>query len=338
MELLIEAARLIYVRIINYDGENKMKRNKILKHIACSLVLVSLMTTTAFAATSPEWTQDQSETMTVTSNIAQREAKNMLVSGKVTNVETEKESTTITITNDDMGMVFHINQNVFVIDKKTNAYLSVADIKKDMTLTAVLDKMSPMTLSLPPQTGGAIGFIINSDQGFIDLSTYNNDLINYENNLKLNIGSGTQIVDVKGTKKFFNSEDIKGSECLVLYNTSTRSIPAQTTPEFIMILNHAGELETNSGSNTGTQGKASYVPLRTLAEAKGYQVEWYAATKSILLTKDDVKVKLTIGSNDFTFEHKTKDIKPLDNMDKLDLEVKLENSKTMVPDTFINAL
>ena len=36
--------------------------------------------------------------------------------------------------------------------------------------------------------------------------------------------------------------DLKGSECLVFYTISTRSIPAQTTPEFVLILNTAEEL------------------------------------------------------------------------------------------------
>lgn len=314
-----------------------MQKNKILKSITCSVLLVALMTATAFAATQPVATQDKADPIAV-EKAAESEAKNMLVSGKVTDIVTDQEATTITIENDDMGMVFHVSKNVFVIDKKTNSYGSVSDIKKGMTITAVIDKMSPMTMSLPPQTGGAIGFILNSDQGFVDLSTYNNELVNFENTLKLNIDKETRIVDVKGTKKLFGAEDLKGSECLVLYTVSTRSIPAQTTPVFVMILNTAEALDADQENSADTPEKASYVGLRELAEAKGYQVKWESATKPVVLTKDDIRVELTIGSTEFAFEHKTKDIKPLDKIDKLDLAVKLENGKTMVPNTFIDAL
>lgn len=313
-----------------------MKKNITFKSISCSLVLVALMSATAFAATQPAATPEKADPPSAVEKAAESEAKNMLVSGKVTDIVSDKDATTITITNDDMGMVFHVSKNVFVIDKKTNSYLSVSDIKKDMTITAVIDKMSPMTLSLPPQTGGAIGFIINSDQGSVDLSTYNDELVNFENTLKLNIDKETQIVDVKGTKKLFSAEDLKGSECLVLYTVSTRSIPAQTAPEFVMIMNTAEQLDRDG--NADTSEKAAYVALRDLAEAKGYQVKWESAAKPIVLTKDDIRVELTIGSTEFAFEHKTKDIKPLDKMDKLDLAVKLENGKTMVPNTFIDAL
>lgn len=315
-----------------------MKKNITFKSITCSLVLVALMSATAFAATQPAAAPDKADTTAAVEKAAESEAKNMLVSGKVTDIVTDKDATTITITNDDMGMVFHVSKNVFVIDKKTNSYLSVSDIKKGMTITAVVDKMSPMTLSLPPQTGGAIGFIVNSDQGSVDLSTFNKELVNFENTLKLNIDKKTQIVDVKGTKKLFSAEDLKGSECLVLYSVSTRSIPAQTAPEFVMILNTAEDLDADQDNSVDTPEKASYVALRDLAEAKGYQVKWESASKPIVLTKDDIRVELTVGSTEFVFEHKTRDIKPLDKMDKLDLAIKLENGKTMVPNTFIDAL
>lgn len=315
-----------------------MKKIITLKNIACSLLLVALTSMTAFATELPSLTQGGAEKISVDHKLSESQAKNMLVSGKVTNVEVGKESTTITITNDNMGMVFHINKNVFVIDRSTNEYLFIEDIKKDMTVTAILDKMSPMTMSLPPQTGGAIGFIINNDQGSINLSTYNDELVNFENTLKLNIDKKTQIAHVKGTKRLFSTKDLKGSECLVLYKASTRSIPAQTTPGFVIILNTAEELDDNQSSYADAPKTIAYVPLRALAEAKGYEVKWESATKPIILIKNDRRVELTIGSTDFAFEHKTKDILPLDKMDKLDLVVKLENSRTMVPETFINAL
>ena len=134
----------------------------------------------------------------------------MLVSGTVTEVQADKEFTTITISNNNMGMVFHVDPKVFVIDKKTSNYMTVAEIKTGMNITAILDKMSPMTMSLPPQTSGAIGFVINSDQGSIDLSVYNEELVNFENTLKLNPDKETQIADVNGTKKVFGTDGLKG--------------------------------------------------------------------------------------------------------------------------------
>ena len=315
-----------------------MKRMNTLNNIICALLLAATMSVTAFAAEPAVIPQGGTDASVTTESKEDNNAKNMLVSGTVTDVQANKDYTTITISNDDMGMVFHADPTAFVIDKKTNKYLTVADIKTGMRITAVLDKMSPMTLSLPPQTSGAIGFVINSDQGFVDLSVYNEELVNFENTLKLNLGSETQIADVNGTKKLFGADDLKGSECLVFYTVSTRSIPAQTTPEFVLILNTAEELTTAQDSSIVGTETIFYVPLRTLAEAKGYQVAWDSAAKQIVLTKNDIKAVLTLGSTAFDFEHLTKDMKPLDLMEKLDLAVKLENGTAMVPNTFIEAL
>lgn len=316
-----------------------MKKKIMLKRITCSLVIAALMSTTVFAAEQPAAPQTATGSTTTAEQTVADETKNMLVSGTVTDITIDQDFTTITISNDQMGMVFHVNKNVFVIDQKTGASLSVADIKKDMMITAILDKMAPMTLSLPPQTGGAVGFIINSDQGFVDLSIYDDELVNAENSLKLNISTDTKIVDLSGTKKLFSAEDLKGSECLVLYGITTRSIPAQTSPTLVVILNSAATLSADQdASRSAAAAETEYVPLRVAAETKGYEVIWDPATKSITLTKDDIKAVLTVGSTAFEFTHSTKDIKPLDRMSALDLAVKLENGCTMVPSTFVEAL
>lgn len=289
--------------------------------MASALLLVTLMATSVFAATA------------TTENVkpAPEETSNMLVSGTVVSVVVGAEYNTVEITNDTGGMVFHMKKTVFVVDQGASKLLSLDAIKKGMKITVVLDKMAPMTMSLPGQTSGAVGVVITSEMGSIDLSIYNGDLVNLDNTVKLNIHSTTQIVHEKGLKMIFGAEDLKGAECLVLYSVATFSIPAQTTPEFVVIL---------AGSDDGVDeaAKATYVPLRALAEAKGYEVKWQSHAKPILLSKDDIKIELLIGKTSFVFTHMTKDIKPLDRMSKLDLAVMLESGITMVPSTFIEAL
>ncbi len=309
-----------------------MKNKKALKRITTTILLVALMTTTVFAATA-----------TTTKDVypAPEESSNMLVSGTVTSVTVGDEYNTIEITNDTGGMVFHMNKTVFVVDQRTNTLFSLKAIKKAMEISVVLDKNSPMTLSLPGQTNGAIGIVILSDMGSIDLSIYNDELVNLENTLALNIHSTTQIAHEKGLKMIFGTEDLKGAECLVLYSAATRSIPAQTTPEFVMILNGSEDgVATDTRDIEVLDGAsiANYLPLRTLAEAKGYEVKWVSHAKPIILSKDDMRIEILIGETSFAFTHMTKDIKPLDRMSKLDLVVQLDKGTTMVPNTFIDAL
>ena len=81
-----------------------------------------------------------------------------------------------------------------------------------------------------------------------------------------------------------------------------------------------------------------YAELRTLAEAKGYKVTWTGNKKPIVLTKGDINAEITIGSDEFTYTHMTRDLQPLDRMEKLSMPAKLEGGKTMVPQSFIDAL
>lgn len=303
-----------------------MKKFSTLKKITTTILLVALMTTTVFAATSTK-----ADLMP-----APEETSNMLVSGTVTSIEIGKEFNTIEITNDNMGMIFHVGKTIFVIDQKTNKILSVNDIKKGMKITVVLDKMAPMTMSIPAQTNGAVGIVILSESGSVGLSIFNGDLVNLENTLQLNIGPNTQILHQNGSKMIFGAEDLKGQECLVLYSIATLSIPAQTNPEFVMILN--GSVVDSDGDTVIVKVDASYLPLRALAEAKGFDVKWVSHKKPIILSKDDMKIELLIGETSFTFTHMTRDIKPLDLMKALDLAVLLKDGVTMVPDTFIDAL
>lgn len=321
-----------------------MKRIDSFKVITSTLLLTALMSTTAFAAVGqPSITKENTVATTVVTQPKEEKGesagKNMAQVGKVESISKEKETTTIRISNENGGLIFHANPGVFVIDQKTQNYLSLDDIKVGMNITAIYDKMAPMALSMPGQTSGAIGFIINSEAGAVDLSVYNDELVNWENTVKLNVSKDTKIVNAKGTKQVFTAEDLKFSECLVFYTIATMSIPAQTNPEFVMILNTVEELTADKAKEeTAEAQKVEYVNLRDAAEAKGYKVTWTSNKAPIAITKDDIKAEITIGSDQFTFTHMTKDLKPLDKMEKLAGPVKLENGKTMVPKTFAEAL
>lgn len=316
-----------------------MKNNNTLKIITSVLIIVALMTGTAFAVSGQPGVTDTSMPK------EESTAMNMLVSGKVESVKADKEFTTITITNETGGMVFHAKPSVFVIDQKTKTNLKLTDIKEGMSITAIVDKMSPMTMSLPGQTSGAIGFVINDDKGSVKLSVFDSELLSFEKDLVLKVSKDTQIVSITGEKRIFTEEDLKNAELLVLSTIMTASLPAQTTPEFVMILNTAEQLKEKNvekevvpTNEPATTEEVEYVELRAGAEAKEFKVTWTSNKAPITITKNDMKAEITIGSDQFTFTHMTKDLKPLDNMKKLDGPAKLEAGKTMVPKSFIEAL
>lgn len=215
-----------------------------LKWTSLILVVVLLMSTlTAFAGTMEDLKKDPG---------------NMLVSGTVSDIRENKEGWTVTIENEDMGMVFHIKENLPVYAGDSGLALSLKDVRVGTTITAVVDALAPMTMSIPPQTAGALAFIIESD----------------------------------------------AQETLL----------------------------------TSEQKNDAYVPLRAGAEEKGYQVLWTSNQEPIKVTKDDKVLLVTIGSKEFSYTHMTRDLQPLDRMKTLSMTVKLEEGKTMVPSSLIEAL
>lgn len=306
-----------------------MKKKAIIKILSGVLCLTMLMSATAFAETGIKKDLVPTANNTVSQNVKQQDEPYLTEEGIITSTEEKEESYRVQIDNDKMGMIFYISKDAFIIDQKSGKRLTAKDLKNQMKITAILPANAPMTLSLPPQTSQAVGFIVRSDTGSMNVSLYNDTLVNKDNTLKLNLSEYTQIVDAKGNDKMYTAKDIRNKECVVLYTVSTKSIPAQTVPEMVIIFDKDNKPETS---------EAKYVSLRSEAEAKGYKVEWTSHKKPVVLTKNDMKIELTMGSDEFKFTHLTKDLKPLDQMDKMDLPAALKGEQTVVSNHFIEAL
>ena len=139
--------------------------------------------------------------------------------------------------------------------------------------------------------------VANADAGFFTVGHFDNDLTDMKNMLKLNISENTDIQNLQGARIRLTAEDVKGQDALVFYGATTRSIPAQTTPSFVLLLTTAEvptgatELET-----------ATMVPLRETAEANGYTVKWQGKNKPILLEKAGVSMEITVGSDTYVVD------------------------------------
>lgn len=321
-----------------------MKKNSIIRILTGTLCLAMMMSVTTAAFAADNSTVNTSGSIpAVKTEEAQVVGDYRTEEGTISSVEAKDGYYQVVLSNENMGVIFNAKEDVFVFDQNTGKTISVKDLKKDMKLVAVMPSNTPMTLSLPPQISGAIAFVVKADNASIDVSLYNDNLTNASNSLKLNISEDTKIIDIKGTKKIYKEEDLKGQECIVLYKYTTRSIPAQTSPETVIVLDKIAtdvvtEVKTKDEVSTKAVSDDSYVELRSAAEAKGYKVEWQSNKKPIVLTKNDMRIELNIGSSEFTFTHKTKDLKALDKMTKLDMPVALEKGKTVIQSSFIEAL
>ncbi len=310
-----------------------MKKNLIIKLLALTITITSIASISAFA---------EGETQMPIENInaAQNDEfpEYTTSTGKITSVQNQDGYTTIEIQNNDIGYVFNSNESVVVIDQSDLSYKNLSDLKEGMEITAIIKGDSPTTMSIPPMTNGAVCFIINSDNKSMDYSKYDEELVNKENTLKLNIDESTVIVDLRGSRKRFVADDIKNSESLVFYTISTRSIPAQTVPEFVMIFSNEDMKNENTNSDadltdlpekTETQLNINNVELRKEAEALGYSIKWTSNDLPVIIEKNSIKAEITLGNQEVVI-----------NGEKVNIAnaPTLENEKIVISSDFIDKL
>jgi len=126
--------------------------------------------------------------------------------------------------------------------------------------------------------------------------------------LKLNISKDTKIVDKSG-KTYVGK--ITSEKLLVVYKYTTKSLPPQTTPEKIVVLDPTNSNTTAVSSmdivvNNEvisapaafiTKDKTVMVPVRGISEALGYKVTWDKSHKSVRLNNS---ISLTVGKDNYT--------------------------------------
>ncbi|MDR2295514.1 MAG: copper amine oxidase N-terminal domain-containing protein [Clostridiales Family XIII bacterium] len=310
----------------------------------CAAVALSLiLTAVPFPALAFAEDAETGAEVTAEAVAADSGATNGLIEGEVTKAEKKDGSVALTLDDGKDGVVLNITELRFAYDRKTKEAASLDEVKTGMRIAAVLPKHAPLALSAPPQTGAVFGLILNSDAGTSKLDIFDENLLSSDGDLKLLVGESTPIQKDTGEKRVFTADDLKDKELIVFYDVVTESLPAQTAPSFVLILTPApseaapSEAEPADGPATAV-AEVKYVGLRAAAEAKGYTVTWVSNAQPITLHKGDITATVTIGSDAFTYTHLTKDVQPLDSVDKLDLVTRLVDGKTMVANSFTELL
>ena len=231
--------------------------------------------------------------------------------GKITAITAEitEEGEFLTITTGEGvdGIVFTTSASTVVYDAKDGSVKTAKDLTEGMEITAVMPANSIMTMSIPPMTPSAMGFVINAEGTSVMVGKFNDELVNEENKLALNISEQTSIVSITGTKQVLTAEDIKGNDCLVIYGATTRSIPAQTSPIKVVILpTIENELTVKEVAVERIEYTPSTVALRDAAVAAGFEIKWTANDAPVVLEKDGVTISLTLGSTAYTVNGEAK--------------------------------
>lgn len=248
-----------------------------------------------------------------------------------------------------------VSEDTFILDDE--------DITVGLTVTGFYDATKPMILIYPPQYNIEV-LVVEKEGRNVKADVFDENLISSDRMLKLNISEETEIVSEDG--EIFEG-DLVNRRLVVIYGPSTKSIPAQTTPDKIIVLEEKEEdLEEDLGEDypeydpeseeykeftrelqdmagkadiivegKKIEGPPAYmtderilmVPLRAIAEALDFEVGWDGELRKVMVGK---AISLTIDENHYNFAK----MAPIE----LELPPVIVGDKTFVPISFFREL
>ncbi|WP_317854571.1 stalk domain-containing protein [Chakrabartyella piscis] len=230
--------------------------------------------------------------------------------GTITSIEAnEAGGMNIMMDNETGGLHFLLSPETVVVDRATGALILAEDLEADMEVSVIYDKNSPMGMSMPAYLGQVTALITNASEGNFAVGYFDADLVNMDEMLALNIDETAVIQSIQGTRMILTAEDVQEKEALVFFDTTTRSIPAQTTPSFILLL----DKETSGEEDNYLDGPmadlartdveaienevvAELVPLRETATDLGFTVVWQGKDMPILMENDEYTFSIEMDS------------------------------------------
>lgn len=269
--------------------------------------------------------------------------------GEVTEINAEENY--VIVKNDADEIRFNMDENTLLIGNDAASKFELAEGK----LVSVTHSQA-MTMSIPAQSYAFAVIEINETGMGNPIYTVVEEVKETENGLVIVTDAGTKEISVAKeaqvlpflTRNIVRIEDVKaGSRVLLFYDMLTMSIPAYATTEKVVILPelvveeteevaenvvvlaNGEKVEIKEDEEIYEVEGVKMIPLRTVAEALGFEVVWDAEGQSINLVKETFSSMIRIG-----------DVEGGINRARLVLEVapQLPADKTYVPVSYIDAV
>ncbi len=165
------------------------------------------------------------------------------------------------------GPIAEVNENRLTIQGKEEFFLDIADdalvynnkgekltkddLKADVEILGFVNVNTPAPLIEPPVYTPDVFIVLEDEIGSVTVDTFRTDetgrLTNQGYTLSLNLPEDAKIVDEAGAD--FEG-DLEGRDLIVFYSISTMSIPAQTTPELIVVMDQEQDTEKEDAAET----------------------------------------------------------------------------------------
>lgn len=252
-------------------------------------------------------------------------------SGVVEKIEIDGETTRFHVKNEReaLEMIFPVKKEVLLLDSANGERLEASALKEGTNVDVFYDKNKPMPLIYPATITPDFIMVESENLGFVKVAKFDNELISLDHELKLHISDDTRLLNEKGETLVKN--ELAGKELIVFYSKTTRSIPAQTTPEKIIALQFTDEklkeIQQIIDEDHYFIGDIKMIPLRKAAEHLGYKVE--KKKNQITLKLQKGTFQLTIGDKVYGYNR---------SIGQLQIPPEIKNGKTYVSDEFVEEL
>lgn len=133
------------------------------------------------------------------------------------------------------SMMVSLISNSNIINVIVTGETTVVDnvrLRPGMRIAVFYDANLPTPAVYPPQYRAELVTALKRNQQ-VKLGYFDDNLTSSDYSLKLNIGPTTNVVTLNGQQYTCSPEN---SELLVYYTTTTMSIPAQTTPQRVIVM------------------------------------------------------------------------------------------------------
>lgn len=278
-----------------------------------SLLLTGALCTSASVAFADETASVENDIMLITEEAISEETTEEAVSAPAyvtfTGTVTAIEEDLVTLKNETEEFFYNKAALQLTIDKNGEmCELAVGD-----TVTLYVNGNTPMILSLPATYSPTVVVKESEIETAINVDTYvkgetEGSYINASGSLVINVSEETPVI--KLSREMFDG-NLDNCDLIVIYTTSTFSIPAQTSPEKIIVLNKQTEVPEEvvevpvtkvvvNGTDIEydpSNGVENMLPVRKVAEALGFTVEWNDEIKQVLLNSG--KYSFIIDENSY---------------------------------------
>lgn len=314
-----------------------MKMTKFVPFAMTALLVGSAMGVPTASASEVEAVVNISET-----NEQQAQPVFIKVTGKVEHVDVRENATYYTVVEGEQ-------KNIVVVDKDSLVFDNMGKevkLQKGDKVSAYSYAKKPMLAIYPPQYNPEVIIVEKDNMGSVEVDYFDKNLIDTDNYLKLNVGEDTIIESVSG--KELKASDLEEQHLVVFYTIATMSIPAQTPPSKVIVLDNIekeepvevdpvptpeptpenGDIEKIIQKDFYEVEGTKMVPLRLIVEKLGFEVE--VTPKGAIISKGAVSYTITRGQKEYGYN---KAIRQFDVAPAI-----LENGKTYVPVEFVEEL